>query len=417
MAKKKKYSERTERHVTKNPGVYERNAERVAGQPDICFDISYKRDGKKVWEKVGWKSQGYSADLAKKIRNERIISMQHGEELPKEKVKAPTFKEFAEKYLKWSDGRKKERGKTKAGKEPVTVDKSRYEHHLKDRFDDKRLDEITPFDLERMKSDMAKAGIAPKTISHCLGLLRAMYNRAADWDIYQGPNPVKKIKMPVIQNARDRFLSFEEAERLLKELRHNFRVKKEYKELDDPQLHDMVLISLHTGARASEIFNLKRQDVDFSNGLITLRDTKNSETRYAPMTGAVREMLKRRIPEDPKVPADPSALIFTDEDGAKINELSNSFERVVNRLKINEGVTDPRLRVVFHTCRHTFASWLAIQGTPLYTIAKLMGHKSIAMSERYSHLSPDHKKQAVMGMEQAFNGSGKIANIEEAKTK
>ena len=92
------------------------------------------------------------------------------------------------------------------------------------------------------------------------------------------------------------------------------------------------------------------------------------------------------------------------KDGQKIKEVSNAFQRIVDDLGFNDGVTDRRQRVVFHTCRHTFASWLAIQGTPIYTIAKLMGHKSISMSERYAHLSPDHKKQAVMGLERAFNG-------------
>ena len=266
-----------------------------------------------------------------------------------------------------------------------------------------------------MKSEMAKAGISPKTISHCLGLLRAMYNRASDWNLYDGPNPVKKIKMPVIQNARDRFLSIEEADKLLKELRRNPRYKKEHRELEDPKLHDITLISLHSGARASEIFNLKVQDIDFQSGLITLRDTKNTETRYAPMTEAVREMLKRRMPSDDEKQIDPNAYIFTDEDGGKIKEVSNSFERVVDRLGFNDGVTDTRQRVVFHTCRHSFASWLAIQGTPLYTIAKLMGHKSISMSERYAHLSPDHKKDAVNGLEAALNGQGKVAQSEKAE--
>ena len=54
--------------------------------------------------------------------------------------------------------------------------------------------------------------MAPKTMPHCLGLLKSMYNKAADWGIYQGPNPVKKVKMPVIQNTRDRSLSIEESE-------------------------------------------------------------------------------------------------------------------------------------------------------------------------------------------------------------
>jgi integrase len=392
MARKKvpriNYSEKTKRHATQLQGVYERQVTREKIGPDVCYDISYKNEGKKVWEKVGWKSEGYSAELARDVRNHRIKALRHGEELPQQKKKAITFKALAEKYLEWSAENKNREG---------IEDKSRYENHLKDRFDDKRLDEITSFDLEQMKSEMAKKDYRPKTIAHCLGLIRTMYNRASDWSLYQGQNPVVKVKKPVIQNARDRFLSFEEAEILLRELKRNPQIKKEYKELKDPKLHDIALLSLHTGARAGEIFNLKGHDISFTGRLITLRDTKNTETRHCPMTDAAMEMLKRRIPDDP------NSFIFTNSDNGKIREVSNAFERAVDRLKMNDGVMDARKRVLFHSLRHTFASWLAIQGTPIYTIAKLMGHKSIAMSERYSHLSPDHKNQAVMGMEQAFN--------------
>jgi len=402
------------RERTKYQGVYRREStdRKFKGKPDICFDISYKADGKKVWEKVGWLSEGYSEKLAADILAERKRSIRHGEELPKQKAKAPTFKDLADKYLKWSKENKNREG---------IEDKSRYEHHLKPRFDNKRLDEISPFDLERMKSEMAKAGLSPKTISHCLGLIRSMYNRASDWEFYQGENPVKKVKKPVIQNTRDRFLSIEESENLLKELKRDHRFKKEYKELKDPKLHDIALLSLHTGARASEVFNLKGQDIDFRNGLITLRDTKNKETRYAPMTKSVKAMLKRRIPSG-REDFIPDAYVFTKDirkskdafknEPQKIKEVSNAFERAINRLGWNDGVTDPRQKIVFHTCRHTFASWLAIQGTPIFTIAKLMGHKSIAMSERYSHLSTDHKKDAINGLEASLNGNnGKVVNL------
>lgn len=397
------------RKATKEKGVYEVISESKTHKrkPDVCYYIAYKLDGKLTWEKIGWLSEGYSVKLAADIRAERMRSMRHGEELPKQKAKAPTFKDLADKYLKWSKANKNREG---------IEDKSRYEHHLKARFDNKRLDEISPFDLERMKSEMAKAGLSPKTISHCLGLIRAMYNRASDWGFYQGENPVKKVKKPVIQNARDRFLSIEEADILLKELKRDHRFKKEYRELEDPKLHDIALLSLHTGARASEIFNLKGQDIDFRNGLITLRDTKNKETRYAPMTEAAKAMLKRRIPSG-REDFIPDTYVFvkdtrkskdtSKDEPPKIKEVSNAFERAINRLGWNDGVSDPRQRVVFHTCRHTFASWLAIQGTPLYTIARLMGHKSIAMSERYSHLSPDHKKEAVNGLVAALNGNKK----------
>jgi len=374
---------------TKFKGVYQRPLleKLFKGKPDMCFYITYKSMGKKIWEKAGLASEGYSKKLAEQIRSERLRSIRHGEELPKQKQKVPTFKVLADKYLIWSAA-----NKNRAGIE----DRSRYSNHLKDRFDDKRLDEISPFALEKMKTDMTKQGIAPKTIAHCLGLIRAMYNKANAWTLYDGTNPVKKVKLPTAQNARDRFLSFEEADTLLKELRRNQRYKNKYVELENPALHDMAIVSLNTGARASEIFNIKGQNIDFNNGVITLRDTKNTETRYAYMTDALREIFKRRIP------ADGNHYLFTDANGGKIREVSNAFERVVHRLKMNEGTTDARQKVVFHSLRHTFASWLAIQGTPIYTIAKLMGHKSIAMSERYSHLSPDHKKQAIMNLEKAI---------------
>jgi len=79
-----------------------------------------------------------------------------------------------------------------------------------------------------------------------------------------------------------------------------------------------------------------------------------------------------------------------------------SEETPVLKFRFNKGVTDPRQKITFHTLRHTFASWLAINGTPILTIKELLGHQSLAMTERYSHLSPDHKRQAVDGIEAMF---------------
>jgi len=385
--------------ATPEKGVYEVVSDKKTFKrgPDICYYIAFRLEGRLTWEKIGWASEGFSIKLASEIRSERLRSMRFGFELPQQKKKAMTFGKLAEKYLAWATQTKCRKG---------IDDKSRYENHLKERFENKRLDEIQLLDLERMKFEMSKQGLTPKTIAHCLGLMRSMYNWGTERSIFDGPNPVKKCKMPVIQNARDRFLSVEEAQTLLGELRKDLR-SKERRDLKDTKLHDIALISLHTGARASEIFNLRGQDIDLKNGLIALRDTKNTETRYAPVTRDVREVLRHRMPSSP------NDLVFTNEKGRKIKEVSNSFQRVVDRLGFNNGVTDPRQRVVFHTLRHSFASWLAIQGTPILTIARLMGHKSLAMSERYSHLSPDHKRDAVNGIEAAFNQKIEVAKNEK----
>ena len=391
MARKKnekKYSLRTKRHSTQFAGVYERHAERVIGELDIVYDISYKKDGKKTWEKIGWKSQGYSAELARQIRNERIIAMQHGEELPKEKVRAPLFKDVAKSYMTWAKD-----NKTREGIDDVR----RYNGHIAPRFDNKRLDEISSFALEGFKSELSKEGLSPASVKHCLVLIRQIYNKAIEWNHWAGKNPITGVKMPTVQNQRNRFLSMDEAAALLQALRVDPHRTKNPGDKKDPQLHDMALLSLHTGMRAGEIFSLKGQDLDFDNRLIHISDPKNKETRKAIMTDAVRETLMRRKPPNP------DSLVFKDRHGKQIIAISQAFRKTIDAVGLNEGVKDPRQKVTFHVLRHTFASWLAIQGTPLYTITKLMGHKSIAMSERYSHLSPDHKKQAIVNFENAIN--------------
>jgi integrase len=76
----------------------------------------------------------------------------------------------------------------------------------------------------------------------------------------------------------------------------------------------------------------------------------------------------------------------------------NACRKTKRRCRVNVGITERRQKVTFHTLRHTFASWLAIQGTPILAIKELLGHKSLAMTERYSHLIPDMKREAVAGI-------------------
>ena len=82
--------------------------------------------------------------------------------------------------------------------------------------------------------------------------------------------------------------------------------------------------------------------------------------------------------------------VFKSKKGTKIQSVSDTYEKVVDYLGFNKGIKDAKNRVVFHTLRHTFASWLVQEGVSLYVVQRLMGHKSIRMTERYSHLAPDN---------------------------
>lgn len=393
------------RERIKYPGVYERKSDtrKHSGKPDVCFDITYKRDGKKIWEKVGWVSEGYSAKVASEIRANRIRTIRHGEELPKDKTKAPYFKEVAKKYTEWVEGNKSREGRD---------DKNLYKNHLKQRFEEKRINEIKSLDLERLKNDLIKEGLALGTVKHCLILFRQMFNKAVVWGMYEGGNPIKGVKLPTLQNQRERFLSHEEADLLLKELKVDQSRTRNPGDKADPQLHDMALLSLHCGLRAGEIFNLKGQDIDLDNGLINISDPKNKESRKAFMTNAVNEMLKSRKPESPdeyvfkerkrSAASEDSRGKVKKQDG-KIDSVSAAFGMAVKRLGLNNGITDNRQKVTFHTLRHTFASWLALQGETILTIKELLGHKTLAMTTRYAHLMPDQKRCATLNLEKVFN--------------
>ncbi|OGP52868.1 MAG: hypothetical protein A2Y65_01250, partial [Deltaproteobacteria bacterium RBG_13_52_11] len=340
-----------------------------------------------IWEKTGWLSEGYTEKLAVAIRAERIRTIRHGEELPQQKKKVPRFDDVWERYRAWA-----EQNKTRGARDDI----SRYKKYLKDPLAEKRLSEISTFDLEKLKASLLKRPVhngggrtlSPATVKHCLVLVRQVFNKAFAWRLYQGPNPIQGVKMPVLQNRRDRFLNHEEAATLLQALR-SMRI---------PHLHDMALLSLHTGLRAGEIFNLRGYDLDFDNGIIRVSDPKNRTTRHAYMTHAVKDMLMRRVPESS------NELVFFGANEGKIKEVSKSFSRIINSLDFNKGITDRRQRVSFHTLRHTFASWLALQGESIITLKEMLGHKSTAMTERYSHLVPNHKRKAVARLEEIFNG-------------
>lgn len=375
------------RKPTSFVGVFERESPKRIHKrkPDIAYDICYRYKGKLVWEKVGWLSEGYSPKLASDIRSERLRSMRHGQDLPQERPKT-LFKAVSKKYIEWA-----KTNKVKEGRD----DRLMIERHLSPRFDNHRLDTITSFDLERMKSEMLKADYAPATVKHALVVVRQIYNKAVAWKMYQGENPVKGVKMPKIANQRERFLSREETETLLKALK-----------VKSVQVHDMALLSLHSGMRFGEIAALRVHDIDMVNGLITIRDSKNKEPRKAYMTSAVKDMFETRISKDAK----PNDLIFPDEYGRQQTLISRTFPRVVEALKLNEGVKDRRQKVCFHTLRHTFASWLALQGETIQTISELLGHKTLQMTMRYSHLTPDHRKAAVNRLEAGLSmkDDGKI---------
>jgi len=356
--------------VKKYIGVYfeESQSRRWHDKPDKVFWIAFKRGGKLVWERCGWASEGWTADASQRRRYELLEQERVGEYKPKKERKQEqlTFGELMGRhYLPWADENKKR----------ARDDRSLYKCWLSERFGNKLLNDISPLDLERIKKDMRSKGRAEASVKHALCLVRQAFNKAEAWKLWSGENPCRDITFPKPNNARQRFLSPEEAEILLAALR-----KK------SPQLSRIATFSLFTGLRLQEVFNLRWSNVNLDRGIITVLDTKNSESRQVFVTDRVRQVL------DDIGPGEPDELLFRNKHGRQVAWLSKAFKAVVDACGLNNGIHDPREKVTFHSLRHTFASWAAMKGAPLFILGRALGHRTTTMTARYSHLTGDSQR-------------------------
>ncbi|AFM23709.1 tyrosine-type recombinase/integrase [Desulfomonile tiedjei] len=341
-------------------------------RPDRCYSVMFRdlETGKLRFERCGWASEGWTPEAAQRRRTELLEQDRVGEYKSKAQRKQDelTFGRFMEdRFLPWSDDNTRH---------PRDY-RGLYKNWLKPEFETKTLGGIDPLSIERLRKKMRDAGRSDARIIHALGLLRNALNKAIQWRLWSGENPIKAVRLPKLNNARQRFLSTDEAERLLTALRKKSK-----------QIERMARMSLYGGFRLGELFKLTWGNVDLKNGIIMIQDTKNSESRPIFTTSKIRAVL------DELTPGEPDELVFTTKQGRSIQWLSKTFGVVLQELGLNRNVTDRREKVCFHTLRHTFASWAVMAGIPIYTLAKTLGHRTTTMTVRYSHLSPDSQKTA-----------------------
>ena len=380
---------------TKLPGVrYREHAKRKHGvRFDRYFSIRFQVAGQRYEETLGWSSEGWTAEKAYKTLAElkENIRLGKGPSSLKEKREIAA-REEAEKKAEAEKGKQANLTfgeffrstyflKAQEDKSPATwqTERSYYKHWIEPVIGNRPMAQIGVIDLEKIKSRMTKAGLAPSTIADSLGLVRLVFNYARRCKRFTGENPVSLIKLPKRDNRRVRFLSREEADRLLGALSER-----------SLQLHNISLLSLYCGLRAGEVFNLTWGDVDFQRRQLFIKDPKSGKNRYAYLTAETYSVLEELWTEQSS-----EEYVFLSSKGKKICWVSNLYALVVEELGFNTGITDRRKRVVFHTLRHTFASWLAESGVDLYTIAQLLGHSTIKMTERYAHLSEGSLRAAV----------------------
>ncbi len=368
----KSYSKRIN---TKFSGIFYRETitnDRI----DKTFYIRYKDENNKDKEiKVGKYSEGYREAYCNQLRNEIITKQRTGEEPPsiasKKKRNILSIETIANDYFNY-----RKESKTKAN------DISQYNNHILPYF--KNLDfetidknEILQFTnkLKKTKSKFKEDLLSDKSINNILNFLKTLIKHGFKNDFIKNDFS-KYISLLNIDNAREKFLTKEE----IKILYENSK--------NDETLYLLFKLALNTGGRLATLLNICKKDIDFTHNLITLKDFKNNSTYKAFLTENLKALLEIRtihLKMDDK-------LFVSNPERRLRSMLDELFNKDIN-------TNDRKNKVVFHSLRHTFASHLAINGTPIFTIQKLMNHKDIRMTLRYAKLSPDSGRESILSLD------------------
>jgi integrase len=371
----KKYSKKTTlKRVDPNrwTGVYYRESEDKTheGKPDVCYYITFKSGIKKVWEKVGWKSEGYSPQVASDVRADRLRDGRHGGEIKtakqikQERVKKNrTIDELSKLYFDQRGG----------SKQAAKFDEYRYDKHVKPILGNKTVSSISTLDIERIKKNMK--GKAPATVWGALELVRRIANFGRKAGLSPGLSFI--IEMPKRDNEKVEYLTADEAERLLKTL-------AAWKAQDVAR---MLKVAMFSGLRRGEIFKLQDQDIDFINSIITLRSPKGGKTVSIPMNPVVEQILREQIAwRDEKHHG--STFIFPGRNGGQRVD-STAVDRIKAKAKL------PKAFRIFHGLRHHYAVTLANSGEfTLDMIGELLTHRDSSMTRRYAQFLPGTKRKA-----------------------
>lgn len=288
----------------------------------------------------------------------------------------------------------------KSGRQTIATIKQAFPELL-----DLPLSEITLKQVERIRTEKIINGLQPTSVNRVINALRGSLSRAVDWGILDD-HPLEKLKaLKIDASIKPRYLNPDEENRLFASLKerdeeikaarargNTFRLDRGYELMTDlhqfsfaDRMHPMIVISLKTGLRRGELFDLKWDDVDFINRVLTIhgKGTKSSQTRHIPLTPIAFDTLNSWYKQAPT----PTDRIFPSDAGGRLDNVNKSWKSILKSASIHD--------FRWHDLRHDFASKLVMKGVPLNTVRELCGHADIKTTLRYAHLAPDHKSEAI----------------------
>ena len=261
-------------------------------------------------------------------------------------------------------------------------------------FGDSDVTQLQESDVEGYIAYRSKF-VSDGTINREVGTLSAAFNHVISKCHWRIENPCTKAELPKEPKGRVRFLTYEEAKTLLRVSavpvdQNGKSLSNQYK---SPVLRDFIELALNTGCRKGELLNLKWENIDFSTRLLHLEQTKSGEWQTVPINEDARQVLVQRMRLRDEICPDTPWVFFhmvptvNTKAGDRVKDVKKSFNTACRRLGIEN--------FHIHDLRHTFASWLVMEGVPLFEVSKLLRHASIQMTERYAHLAPDYLHDAV----------------------
>ena len=366
-----------ERFKTDYPGVYYIMGTAIAtGKPEKIYYIDYRKDGKRIQEKAG---RQFQDDMTPAKANRIRASKIEGRELSNsEKRAAEKADEESKKAAEEAERNRWTIDKlwdlyceNSTGNKSLGNEKLKYELCIRGKIGKKEPSELVPLDIDRIRLKLQKDG--KKTMAaRVLELLR----RTVNYGVKRGlVAPINfKIDIPRLNNQTTEDLSPQQIKKLIEVLDTD----------KDQTAANVMRLALFTGMRRGEIFKLKWENVDFRRGFITIVDPKGGPDQIIPLNDSARAVLESIERDDAEPWVFPGRI-----PGKHLTDCRDSFARIAKAAKFPPGFRP------LHGLRHVYASTLASSGhVDLYTLQKLMTHKSPLMTQRYAHLRDDALKKA-----------------------
>jgi len=358
---------------TNYPGVYYRDARRLGqiGSEKVYY-VVFKKDGKTYEEKVG---RQYADDMtpsrAVRIRGERIEGKRRSRKEIRASQQAKNHRVTINKL--WEEY--KERNPQLKG---LTQDQNRFDNYIKPNFGHEEPSELTPFDVDGLRVKLLRKK-KPATVRNILELLRRLAMYGEKKQLCSGINFT--IEMPRVDNLVTEDLTPGQLENLLEVIEKNSQM---------PAAQMMHLV-LFTGMRRGELFRLKWDDIDFNRGYIRLRDPKGGTSESIPLISQAEKILN-------SVEKAKSLYVFPGRDGKQRTDIKRQVNKVKEWAKLPDSFRP------LQGLRHVYAAMKASSGeVDLYTLQKLMTHKSPKMTQRYAHLRDEALKRAAEVVDPLLN--------------